>query len=1769
MKIRKMLAMLMAICVLLAVTPDRPVAYAAESIKILSSAAYHSFVVSYDENTRDLSLEGRGKVPALSDETATPWADYSTKITTLEIGEGITSIGSGAFAGLVNLDTVIFPSTIQSIESDAFIGCNNITNVIYPGSMSFLESIIDGNSVRELMRSLKGDTETRTTTRGVTSRTSPNSRLTGNNRIGGTGYNRGGNWDSGDNRDYVPDNRKPTTPSDSEKKTDSEKTVTPSKTSKPAPIPDYQKKDEQGRVIEEKVTQSDGTAKIINYTYGYDGKVQLQTEQTIDKSGTVLSESTITTNKWSSDGVNVVSTSSNTRYANGKIQTVTDIVKKDDAGNMISEESHSETKDKDQVVIGKTDSVKTYDENGKLKKSTVTSIDKDHNSIEEVIDYNGEDGKDYGHITTKTNDIVTQYESYTVEKSDDGKKTTITGEIKKREGAEGTISTYTKTATKNEDGSTTSVNAYQGTINGKTSVNMTDTIQYDKDGNFTGGERTWSDSEIKSGTAAIDDQGRITSGTIEYNSGSKDEIASVDYAEDGTSTKKGKYTEGGSGKVEQYTETASADGSETYRSGTVTKTLEGDNGTTYQASFDFTQDTIISETGAKMVDRNETDSDGNIFGDKREYDSEGKYTQRTESYTDSNGNSDSTVKRIKIVDNGTTVETFEEPIGGSYVKKTDDGGTVSETYQVLEGNGNEEYSPTGRSGTITTTKTDGTVTQETYTRTYSENKVDSISGTITTTNSNGTVEEKEYNGTTYSNATVINEYRSGDLYVNGEKVGTFDDVYHDDGNGNTYTYNAVTNDDGSSNISVRTNRKTDDGTTQTTQIVSNIDTDRTQKYYESVNDKETYGWEKTSTSTSYYNVVYDADGKATKTTYQVNNSDGSKEKKVEQQTDQGTYTYETKKEGNEWKTRTYLNGVEQENTATTPDPETVEDIQNKAIPETAKTITKNEENYVVPTSSDSSGTTTDSTDTQDGSSNGSEELPVQTMSLTRNLLLARPASDNGEAVRLGEPLEVEEEEEEEEEEGEEEEEEKEEEGKDEEEEGREDEESKNEEESNSEPMGVLGATRKALMRAALGVTNAIQNQVEAPALETNGTGLDNGTDNTKLSENLDGVLLENEKKEADTDTNLVTVKADNLIEAETQKKDDLKGEDDESEDSDSELNVTKKGISEESKDETEEAETEAEKKKDAEVGDGVEKTATVAAPYKSNLASVFVGLEENLDLSDVADLPPVEPVALVDKSRSVISEAPQIVQTDEKQVVADAVKDAATENQTAETVQVTDETDVSSTIPADDDDVGETAEVTKVTAETDEVGGTIQEDGEPAQNPENTAGTGDLTETEVEETEENPVVSSEDEKETADQQTDGEQTDPENSDQSGTDTPQDESDGLDTNEKQESVEERLAREREEALLRGMTDSQRQQYEEMKAQEEIAAAQETSQSDEQDDSSKDSKSGGKSEDSSDTTDVSDITGVSDTTGVVGNDSKGTSDDSSTGDDTQDGNTSEDDAQSDVNEEGLVVVSAEQFLEENKESAPKIVPDIPAPLPVAASEDKGTSGGGTEYGGGNDGGYEGGSGDDYTSYDSDYDYGEADPGQYGGDEFTGPEGYDFANMTVEQLEEFVRNGGVLPDGITIPANGRPSADTGTQGGQTTTTGETTSGTPETETDTTPTSESSYEPSVAEDTGSDDSGSDYSEPSTDSGSSDGGSSEDSGTSDSGSSADSGSSDGGSSEDSGSSDSGSSTDAGSSDSGEPAAEVTENTEVSRVTFTNGERPSLVTRIARFFSRS
>lgn len=71
-----------------------------------------------------LMVTGKGKV---DDHFAAE--DWKHTVQTIEIGEGITELGIGAFEGCENLETVFLPKTIKRIAARCFSGCTNLTDI--------------------------------------------------------------------------------------------------------------------------------------------------------------------------------------------------------------------------------------------------------------------------------------------------------------------------------------------------------------------------------------------------------------------------------------------------------------------------------------------------------------------------------------------------------------------------------------------------------------------------------------------------------------------------------------------------------------------------------------------------------------------------------------------------------------------------------------------------------------------------------------------------------------------------------------------------------------------------------------------------------------------------------------------------------------------------------------------------------------------------------------------------------------------------------------------------------------------------------------------------------------------------------------------------------------------------------------------------------------------------------------------------------------------------------------------------------------------------------------------------------------------------------------------------------------------------------------------------------------------------------------------------------------------------------------------------------
>lgn len=77
-------------------------------------------------NTGVLTISGSGKMNDYNNGN-TPWVSQNGYIKSIEIENGITSIGSGAFAGCSSLTSITIPDSVTSIGDNAFSGCDNLT----------------------------------------------------------------------------------------------------------------------------------------------------------------------------------------------------------------------------------------------------------------------------------------------------------------------------------------------------------------------------------------------------------------------------------------------------------------------------------------------------------------------------------------------------------------------------------------------------------------------------------------------------------------------------------------------------------------------------------------------------------------------------------------------------------------------------------------------------------------------------------------------------------------------------------------------------------------------------------------------------------------------------------------------------------------------------------------------------------------------------------------------------------------------------------------------------------------------------------------------------------------------------------------------------------------------------------------------------------------------------------------------------------------------------------------------------------------------------------------------------------------------------------------------------------------------------------------------------------------------------------------------------------------------------------------------------------
>lgn len=92
---------------------------------------------TFVESTGTLTISGTGPMDDYTLDT--PWHTHEESILTVEVGEGATTIGMGAFILAYNMTSASIPGTVTSIGEGAFSACASMTAINIPFSVQSID----------------------------------------------------------------------------------------------------------------------------------------------------------------------------------------------------------------------------------------------------------------------------------------------------------------------------------------------------------------------------------------------------------------------------------------------------------------------------------------------------------------------------------------------------------------------------------------------------------------------------------------------------------------------------------------------------------------------------------------------------------------------------------------------------------------------------------------------------------------------------------------------------------------------------------------------------------------------------------------------------------------------------------------------------------------------------------------------------------------------------------------------------------------------------------------------------------------------------------------------------------------------------------------------------------------------------------------------------------------------------------------------------------------------------------------------------------------------------------------------------------------------------------------------------------------------------------------------------------------------------------------------------------------------------------------------
>ena len=133
---KKVLSLLLSLAMLLTITSGLNfTAYA----DVQTGKCGDNVTYSLDTSTGVLTISGKGNMTNYTSSSKKSQFNQNPNIKSVDIKNGVTSIGSYAFEDCTSLTSVTIPNSVTSIGYSAFLGCTSLTSVTIPDSVTSIE----------------------------------------------------------------------------------------------------------------------------------------------------------------------------------------------------------------------------------------------------------------------------------------------------------------------------------------------------------------------------------------------------------------------------------------------------------------------------------------------------------------------------------------------------------------------------------------------------------------------------------------------------------------------------------------------------------------------------------------------------------------------------------------------------------------------------------------------------------------------------------------------------------------------------------------------------------------------------------------------------------------------------------------------------------------------------------------------------------------------------------------------------------------------------------------------------------------------------------------------------------------------------------------------------------------------------------------------------------------------------------------------------------------------------------------------------------------------------------------------------------------------------------------------------------------------------------------------------------------------------------------------------------------------------------------------